>query len=554
MSANTATIKIPTRGMKRQLIEALPSALPHLPGAIGTYEAMPQPDLFTQQKASTDTPVDLPDLAPYLDGIEHNEGAAKSLVLLVQCYVTDIIDALRKCRGRLFFEHHKVLNGKMTVPVSKLFNLECVAPWIRECDMRMWKSITRFLAPLVLQNVPDQVQDLLDIIATDLVPHVMGAFHDKCPAHVVVAKIEPAARFANWLKKFKHVNRSILNMNDLLKGDECRTQMWVDALRIVDPEKAVEESRPPLECFTNIQGVMKHDMRNLLKPLSEHEATTNAENEAQAPYPSWLHEMTPEVEGVLSLEALNQSSSLLDMWVSWLQCLPQTFAEHQPECMLAWHGRFWRSILHQLGTMGAPSFNYYWYVEDFATKLLGFMVETQGFIMSKADQDRADQRQAERMRQVLSTSSGLSRDKGKRKAEAATSLISERPLKRRGTGSSATEREEDVPAPGSFGPQQAEGEQDEPELPEMPTGDHNGTNGVFNGFQSNDPDKLPSLPDDNYNLSPVKVSKQRVESPGAGLPDDSGIGPDVDPENLDERTKAWFNDFQTSDAVEPIED
>lgn len=550
VNANTGVVRIGVRGLTNALVSALPAGLPHLPGTISTYEAMPDPSLFLQQQSVQDAPVELPDIAPYLADVEHDPSIAQSLFHLYRSYCIDVIDSFRKCREKPFFQHHTAFNGKMTVPVSKLFNLECLAPWIQECDMRMYKQLARFLAPLVLQNVPSVVWAVFETIAHKLVPHIINAFEEKCPVHVVVAKTVPAARFSNLLKKIKAANSATLQMARLLLDTNARTQMWLDLMSMVDPDTVLEDGRPPVECLPNVQGVLKHDMRTLLDPAPG-DLVTAAEDDMSSPYPIFLSEPSTALPGVLSLDALNQSMSLLDKWISWLQCLPQTFEGHHPACMLSWHGKFWRSILHQLGSNGAISFQSWWYAEDFTTSLLSWMAEMQGLLMSNADQKLADAREVEKTQQILSTSTSSSL--GKRKREMDTFLAAPPPAKR--VAGPPVDRKLLTPQHHKIrqDPKKVDIENVEPELPEMPQADPNDTDAEMDEINRAEPLKLPSYP--GYTMSsPLKMSKTPMRAGVGGVADDSGIdlGLDLDAEALSHAKNFNKNDwFLSSDPVEP---
>jgi regulatory factor X, other len=551
---NTATIRIPTRGQTNNLVAALPAVRPNLPGSVATYLAMPSPHLVSQQEAS-DSPVELPDIAPYLAGVEHDADIAKSLYHLYRSYCTDVIDSFRKCREKNFFNHHSAFNGKMTVPVSKLFNLDCLAPWIQECDMRMYKQIAKFTAPLVLQNVPDMVWGVFDRIAIKLVHHIINSFEEKCPVHVVVAKAVPAARFTNLLKKLRPANTATLQMSRLLDDPNTRTQMWLDLLVMVNPETVLDDSAPPPECFSNVQGVLKHDLRTLLEPMQGGLVTT-AEEDPTSLYVNFLNEPTMELPGVLSLDVLDQPMALLDKWISWLQCLPETFQGHHPQCMLDWHRKFWRSILADVGNNGANSFQAWWYAETFTTALLSWMAEMQGLLMSEAEQKRVDAYEMEKMQQCLTLSS--STNLGKRKREADTEIGMRRTAKRTNSDplpAHITTRISSVNKGSVAEPLSASLEPTLPELPQVVDADD--TDAEMDELRRGGPLHLPSIGLGFHTglTSPLKMSKTPLRAGMGGVNDDSGIdlGLDIDIEAEKEAKKFRKADWLVSLSSDPVE-
>lgn len=560
--ANTSTIRIPIRGQTASLVTALPAVRANMPGSVATYLAMPRPNLINHADTLPQGElVELPDIAPYLAGVDHDPSIARSLYNLYRSYCTDVIESFRKVREKHFWQNHTAFNGKMTVPVAKLFNLECLAPWIQECDMRMYKGMARFIAPLALQNVPDMVWGNFDRVANKLVSHIIAAFEEKCPVHVVVAKAVPAARFANLLKKLKNVNTATLQMARLLDDVNYRTQMWLDLLSVVDPERVLDESSPPPELFPNIEGVLKHDLRTLLDPAPG-DLVTAAEDDPTSPYPNFLNEPSGELPSVLSLDVLDQPIPLLDKWISWLQCLPETFEGHHPNCMLNWHLQFWYSMIQQLGNNGALSFQHWWFTQHFATSLLSWMAEMQGLLMSEADQKRFDTREVEKSAALLASSSSLL-GKRKRLSDDHTSRPAKRvtsePVSRKSLG-----HVRHTTTPNS--PTNAAAVDDtEPTLPSMPqhpsVAVDPDTDAEMEEISRAGPLNLPSFP--NYNLSsPLKMSKTPMRRPmlgkgdtgggAAGMNDDSGIdlGLDIDAEAVGEAKKFDRRDwFLSSDPV-----
>jgi len=398
--ANTPIIRLPVKGMATNLVSALPALRPNLPGTMSTYLAMPQLDSLSQTTPSSpDMPIELPDIHPYLAGTNYDPSIATSLYHLYRSYCVDVIDAFRKCKEKPFFNHHSAFNGKMTVPVSKLFSMERLAPWIQECDMRMYKQIVRFIAPLALQNVPDMVWGVFDRIAAKLVGHLIAAFEEKCPVHVVVAKVVPASRFANLLAKLRGANTSTLQLSRLLEDPQQRTQMWLDLMAMVEPERLLVESIPPAESLLGAEGMLRHDLRPLIAPLDD-ALVRAAENDPSSAYSNFLNEPVDPSSRVLREDVLDQPVGLLEKWINWLERLPEIFQGHHPQCMIDWHSRLWRSVMMQIGQGGAHSYQSWWFVEAFTTQMLGWMTQMEGLLMDDSGQKRADEREQEKSKQV----------------------------------------------------------------------------------------------------------------------------------------------------------
>ncbi|KAK6365249.1 hypothetical protein LTS17_011482 [Exophiala oligosperma] len=416
---NTPTIRLPIKMMPANLVAVLPSVRPNLPASMATYLGMPTLNSLSQiSTTAQEPPIEFPDIHPYLEGTTYDASIAKALFHLYRSYCIDVIDAFRKCKEKPFFNHHSAFNGKMTVPVSKLFSMECLAPWIQECDMRMYKQIVRFIAPLAVQNVPDVVWNVFDRIGSKLVTHLISAFEEKCPVHVVVAKTVPAARFANLLKKLKGANAATLQLSRMLEDPQQRTQMWLDLMAMVDPERLLEESMPPPESFDRMQDILKHDMRPLISPL-DGELTRAAEDDPTSAYVNFLNDVSDFGFGILASETDGEPTPLLERWISWLERLPQLFDGHHPQCMVDWHSRLWSSLMMQMGQNGAHSYQSWWFVESFATQMLGWMTQMEGLLLDEESQKLADAREREKSKEIDSHSTLSRGTKRKRSEDAA---------------------------------------------------------------------------------------------------------------------------------------
>ena len=554
---NTATIRIPHQGLAYNLLDALPCVRPNLPASISTYLAMPNQDCLSQHALSSQSPpIELPEIFPYLAGKEYDASMAKSLYHLYRSYCIDVIDSFRKCREKPFFNHHSAFNGKMTVPVSKLFNMECLAPWIQECDMRMYKEMVKFIAQLAVQEVPETVWNVFERISAKLVKHLVLVFEEKCPVHAVVAKVVPAARFVNVLKKVKVVNEATMSMHRMLDQPEMRTQMWLDLLSMVTPERLLDDSIPPPECFSSIMGVLKHDLRTLIQPMDS-PLTTRADEDPVSPYPVFLKEAGSEL-GVLSFEVLAQPMNLLEKWISWLECLPQAFEGHHPQCMIEWHTKFWRSMMLQVGQGGAHSYQSWFFVESFSTLMLGWMAEMQGLLMSEENQKKADEMEQEKKERDIQY--GLGRQAAPKRKRVDEDDDEHEPDQRPMKKPDLSIKPTPILKPTPQLPTSATQEINEPTLPDLPHEDED-TDAEMDELRRGGPIELPSFT--TGLTSPMKSPMKRAPPQAPHLPahlsgqaavgDDSGIdlGMDVDMEGVDQAKRFNKRDwFLSSDPVE----
>ncbi|RMD41457.1 hypothetical protein DV735_g3655, partial [Chaetothyriales sp. CBS 134920] len=564
--SNTATIRLPLKHMAPALVNALPAIREGMPGTLSTYVAMPNLKSLTCPASSApDQPFDLPDIHPYLEGQTHDPHMAKALSNLYRSYCIDVIDAFRKCKEKPFFSHHTAFNGKMTVPVAKLFNLECLAPWLHECDMRMYKQIISFLAPLAIQTVPDMVWMFFSRVSTKLVPHIISTFEEKSPVHVVVAKAVPAARFTNLLKKLKDANTATLQLNKMLNDPQQRTQMWLDLMVMVDPERLLGDSIPPAESLTKIQGILKHDMRILIEPR-EGSLVAAAEGDPSSSYAQLLNDLgsSDQASGVLDLAEFDAPPSLLEKWIGWLESLPEAFIGHHPQCMMDWHTKFWRSLMMQVGSGGAHSYQSWWYVETFAQQMLAWMCEMQGMLMGEQDQKREDAKEAEKKTEAAALASlaekAASNKRARDQVDDEDTADEEGPRKQARTAAPAIPSSTQANDPaGLLATGEATIDHDELALPEM-LEQHHGAHQTADEYTDAEMDEITrggplDLPSIHTGLtSPIKHEAAPVNNihttamqatvatqlmphhhhvTSASMADDSGIGLDLDDQDHD---------------------
>lgn len=399
---NTPTIRVRTSNMQIPLISALPAVRSNLPGTVSSYLGLPSStthSTFSPPNSQTDSPIDLPDIHAYLANTSYDRDIATSLSHLYRSYCIIVIDSFRYCREKPFFHHHSAFNGTMTVPISKMLANERLAPWIQECDMRMYKKMIRYIAPLVTQVVPEQVWNMFDHVSNRLVPHLVGAFEEKCPTHVLVAKIVPAARFCHLLKKLKAANTAANHAATMLVDERGRTQMWVDLLACVDPEKVVEDSVPPPECWSAAEGIITCDLKTLIAPADE-ELVRAAEQDPSSTFADFIA-TTGGAMGLMSPTMENEEAALspLDGWIQWLEKLPLAFPKHHPQCLINWHNGFWKSIMTQLGIGGASTYQAWWYLEAFLNHMLGWLTQMEGLLIDETEQKDLEEREVSKKRQ-----------------------------------------------------------------------------------------------------------------------------------------------------------
>ena len=342
----------------------------HFPETIDAHLTFTTP----QESPSKDDPLVLPSIFAYLpEGTDH--ASANALQALYKTHCICIIDAFRFCKERLFFKHYSSFNGTMTVPVQKLLGQPSLAPWIEECDTKMYQKMIAYVDPLITQMVPNVVTETFKRIVTKLTKHIFDSF-EKQPRHVVQAKIFPATRFVHLLSRLPKVNAAAQTANNWLSVPETRYQMWGEFVKIIDAQKLLEDAQIPSEGKTAALNILKYDVRSLLTPLVEQiqdfEAGTFWEDADQTNH-SHSHAIPP-------ISTMDEVSHFLDRWISWLMALPANFPNHAAKCIINFPNSFWRGVLSELGINGAASFQAWWVVESFLSCMILWQTEKAGFM------------------------------------------------------------------------------------------------------------------------------------------------------------------------------
>lgn len=374
-----------TRNMPSTVRQALETSLPLSPQG--------QPYLTTQlslnptnsEKDNGDADFELPDIHSFLaqQSTPHDPSVASNLTNLYRSYCICVIESFRYCKPKPFFHHHTSFPGTMTVPVSKLLSVPALAPWIEECDMRMYRKMIKFMFPLTIQVVPGQVFETFSTISNKLVKHLIESF-DKTPAHVVVAKVIPAIRFVHLMKQLQRVNATASAAATVLSNPATRTQMWCDLLLVSDPRNLLEQGQFSPDCLTAAENILRYDFKALLSPLdSDMTDTYERENTLWTPF---FDDGPPDAgdDTLLSInDNLNDditSSYFLEKWIQYLQGLAKRFPGHTAHCILNHHHFFWKAIISELGMNSAMTFQQWWVLETFLSTTLNWEVEVGGFL------------------------------------------------------------------------------------------------------------------------------------------------------------------------------
>ena len=195
--------------------------------------------------------------------------------------------------------------------------------------------MVRFVSRLTLQAAPVVVINILSNISANLHGHIAKTFNAQ-PAHVLEAKLKPAAVFASLLHRLIRVNQSAHAAANLLTIDQNREQMWFEWLTKVNPKRVMEAELP--DCgYEEAYKILTTEMRSLLEPLQAPEYQDDpygfqAYNfEENGSFASYLQgQMTRPNSGPSNVS----TETILDRWSSFISSLPSRFPNSEARVLL----------------------------------------------------------------------------------------------------------------------------------------------------------------------------------------------------------------------------
>jgi len=318
-------------------------------------------------------PIELPNIDDYAaPGTDPD--AATTLTALYRSHCTSLIESLRYMRIKQFFHLFTSFHGTLTVPNQKLFADPSVAPWIKECDWLMYKTMIGLLSPLTLQVVPAEVINAMSRISESLGAHVRATFHSH-PPHVIEAKIGPATIFASLLNRLLRVNATAHAAAKMLCNVADRNLMYNDYILYVQPVGVVESELP--NCgYSEVLRILTTEIGDLLQPLSMPWELDLESNQSVTLSPSPRHQsgnpVDPSTEGVL------------DRWTAFFKKLPQRFPHTDARTILQCFGGVSTAILRDITMNSGQSFGAWWVVKVFLDEWMAFLAEKGGFMGHKS--------------------------------------------------------------------------------------------------------------------------------------------------------------------------
>ncbi|QIW98444.1 hypothetical protein AMS68_003962 [Peltaster fructicola] len=336
--------------------------------------------IFTENE-----PVVLPPIHPYLPP-RTDPDTVDALCALYRTHCTSLIDSIRFCKEKQFFRLYESFNGTLTVPVQKLFTNSNLAPWIEQCDLVMYRTMVRFVSRLTLQAAPVVVINIMNNISRGLHIHIAKTFAAQ-PAHVLEAKLRPAAIFASLLYRLIRVNQSAHAAANLLTIDHNREIMWNEWQKMVNP-KRVMEAELPADCpYEEVHQILTKDIRALLEPLPMDSFSDSPygfpaynieENGGFANYMQSQMNSRPTTAGDIASGV--SSETILDRWSEFICSLPARFPKAEARTLLHCVSAIGTASLRDITIMNGQSYGHWWVLKIFVDEMTLWLAEMGGFL------------------------------------------------------------------------------------------------------------------------------------------------------------------------------
>ncbi|KAF7712301.1 DNA damage and replication checkpoint protein rfx1-like protein [Penicillium ucsense] len=319
----------------------------------------------------------LPDIRGYLP-VNTDPKVADALAALYRSHCISVIDSFRFCKERNLLKYFSAFHGTLTVPVQKLLTHPNLAPWIKECDWLMYQKMIAFVAPLTTQVVPKVVLDAFSSISQRLCSHIAETFKAQ-PSHVSVARLLPAHIFCHLLKHMLDVNQSANAAAAWLCHPDNRNQMWFDFKSLVNPPDMIMKANIPPCSDKGAEQILKHDVRALLTPVNDTDASVGLPFFSQPDGPEAIEAHQLPVE-----TSTGDDYNFPDKWIAFILNLPLAFPNHSAQGMIEKIDALWDTILHRLTLGGAASFSAWWMTKVFFREMMIWQAEKGGFMRNTA--------------------------------------------------------------------------------------------------------------------------------------------------------------------------
>lgn len=211
------------------------------------------PNLFTDIELSVNSesmnqPLNLPSIYQYLPkDYDGDYDIADTLHSLYRVHCTSIFELMRYMQIDKMFSLFFPFPAISTAPVFKLLKSECIAEWVRDCDLVMYRAMLKMLTRLHLQNVPNEIMRPLTEVARDYVPKLSAVIQSKFPKPFVMMKLRLARQFSLLLKRLIRCITAGVHAAKVLNNPTEKSMMLNDWLQLDMHELVMREVPCALE-------------------------------------------------------------------------------------------------------------------------------------------------------------------------------------------------------------------------------------------------------------------------------------------------------------------
>ena len=324
----------------------------------------------TRETAPPSAEFQLPDIEPYLPpGTDRD--AVQSLLSVYRNHCLLVIDSFRYCKADKLCDSYKSMVGLLTVPGQKLLAHPSIAPWIKKCDWLKYQKMFPMLDMIILTQVPGKAMLQLENISLGLCSWISTFFHAQ-PQHVQDAMFGPAHVFKSLLDRFLRVNRSAVDVADILANPDNRDQLWRDWVNHVNPYHVLQNSLQE-HGHKRVLHMLTQEVRFLLTPMEDPQLALGdslfADNGVRSDFQSMM------------LEQGNTSSSqILHRLAKFIESIAPRFPGLNARSILNYIDIIGNNISRDLSFNGAPCLANWWRVRLFVDEMSYWLAEKGGFL------------------------------------------------------------------------------------------------------------------------------------------------------------------------------
>lgn len=204
------------------------------------------PGLFTMIENSVNSevmgqPLEIPSIYSYLpEDMDVDYGIVEVLQTKYKAHLNSIFELIRYMQSDRLFELYSTLLVDVE-PAGKLLEEEALVPWVKDCDLVMYRAAVKMLARLYLQNVPNAIVEPLKKLALELSPRLSETLVSQFPSHLAKVKLNLAVQFTELLTRLLRCIDSGTHISAILSNPSEKVVMLDDWLLLDIPDIIMRE-------------------------------------------------------------------------------------------------------------------------------------------------------------------------------------------------------------------------------------------------------------------------------------------------------------------------